>query len=88
MMSAILAVTALLATVLTSIGFLAGTSYTDRARDQAYRRLAEERRELNTMLLHSQGLFTAPPYVLLPTTIYQMTSVQPAYTYEQDADHD
>ncbi|MGH4006965.1 MAG: hypothetical protein ACRDTH_02135 [Pseudonocardiaceae bacterium] len=45
-MSAILAVAALLATVLAGIGFLARTTYTDRARDPAYRQLVHERREL------------------------------------------
>jgi hypothetical protein len=71
-------------TVLASISFLAGTTYTDHARDQAYRRLAEERRELNTMLLHSLGSSTDPPYVLLPTTIHHTRLLQ--HIYEQDVD--
>jgi hypothetical protein len=52
-MSTTLAVAALLASVLACISFLAGTTYTDRARDRAYRQLVEERRELNAMLLYS-----------------------------------
>jgi hypothetical protein len=41
-MSATLAIAALLATVLACMSFLAGTTYTDRARNRAYRQLVEE----------------------------------------------
>jgi hypothetical protein len=58
-MSATLIVAALLATI-ACISFLAGTTHTDRTRNRAYRRLVEETRELNAMLLHSLDSPTMP----------------------------
>lgn len=87
-MSTPLAIAALLAVVLASIGFLAGTTYTDCARDWSYRRLSEERRELNAMLWHSLGSCAASPYrPLQPGTSRQTTLPQPP-PYDQDVDDD
>lgn len=59
-MSATLSVAALLATVLACFSFLAGITYTDHTRNRAYRRLAEESREINAMLLHSLDSHAMP----------------------------
>ena len=90
-MSTTLAVAALLATVLACISFLAGTTYTDSARDRAYRQLVKQRRELNEMLLPSADSYTtacphSPSYELFhPGMGRQATLLQP---YDHDLDDD
>lgn len=83
-MSTTLAIAALLAVVLASISFLAGTTYTDRARDRSYRRLVEERRELNAMLLHNRDLYAASPYRFLQTGASRSTLLPPLYDQNVD----
>ena len=86
-MSTTLAIAALLASVLACISFLVGTTYTDRARDRSYRRLVEERRELNAMLLHSRSLCTTSPCRHLPSgTSRQTMLLQPSYDLDTDDD--
>jgi hypothetical protein len=86
-MSTTVAVAALLAVLLASISFLAGTTYTDRTRDRSYRRLVEERRELNAMLVHSRGPSYDSPYgSRSPGTSHQATLLHPSY--DQDLDDD
>jgi hypothetical protein len=86
-MSATLTIAALLASVLATISFLVGTTYTDRARNQSYRRLVEEQRELNAMILHSRSLCTTSPHRFLQSgTGRQATLLQSSY--DQDPDDD
>ncbi|PZS19213.1 MAG: hypothetical protein DLM60_10675 [Pseudonocardiales bacterium] len=86
-MSTTLAIAALLAVVLASISFLVGTTYTDRARDRAYRRLVEERRELNAMLWHAEGSYAVSPYRPPQLgTSRQTTWLRPTYDYDVDDD--
>ena len=85
------AVAAVLASVLACISFLAGTTYTDHARNRAYRRLAEERRELNAMLVYSLDSYPPPSshrsaYAAVhPGASRHATSLQP---YDDDLTDD
>ena len=86
-MSTTVAIAALLASVLARISFLIGTTYTDHARNRSYRRLVEEQRELNAMLLHSRSLCTTSPHRFLQSgTSRQATLLQSSY--DQDPDDD
>jgi hypothetical protein len=58
-MSTTLAVAALLATLLASISFLAGTTCTNRA---TYRQLVKERQKLNAMRCRNLDSYTPSPY--------------------------
>lgn len=85
-MSAMLAVAALLATVLACIGFLAGTAYTDRARERAYRQLVHERRELNAMLLHTLDSYTPSSYTPFQPGMSRQATLRQPYDHHLGGD--
>jgi hypothetical protein len=86
-MSATLAVATVLACVLACISFLAGTTYTDHARNRAYRQLAEERRELNAMLVYSLDSYGTPSTGSCPYAPFHACASRQA-PLPQPYDHD
>jgi hypothetical protein len=86
-MSTTVAIAALLASVLATISFLIGTTYTDRTRNRAYRRLVEEQRELNAVLAHKRSLCTTSPHRFLRSGTSRQATL-PQSAYDQDPDDD